>query len=105
MNMVDPNLYQKYLTTNQNGKTFIYVKVLKKFYVLLNSALLLYKKPVKDLEAYVPKTNPCDPCVENAIINGKQMTIAWNVDVLKISHKDPVHITKISCYISSIYGK
>ena len=39
MAMVDPNLYLKYVTTDQNSQTLIYVKVLKALYCLLNSAL------------------------------------------------------------------
>ena len=32
--------------------------------------------------------NDYDRCVANKIINGKQCTIIWHVDDLKISHKD-----------------
>ena len=33
------------------------------------------------------KLNPYDPCVANKIVHGKQLTIAWHVDDLKVSHK------------------
>ena len=33
--------------------------------------------------------NPCDACVANKTIAGKQMTIAWHVDDTKASHVDP----------------
>ena len=42
-------------------------------------------------------------CVANATINGKQMTITWHVDDLKVSHVDPFHITKFSAHLASIY--
>jgi len=32
--------------------------------------------------------NPYNQCVANKMINGKQCTIIWNVDDLKISHVD-----------------
>ena len=32
--------------------------------------------------------NPYDPCVANKMINVSQVTITWQVDDLKISHKD-----------------
>ena len=32
--------------------------------------------------------NPYDPYVANMMINGKQMTITWHVNKLKISHVD-----------------
>ena len=60
-------------------------------YGLLKSALLFYKKFVADLQNY--KTpfviNPYDPCIANATINGKQMTITWHVDDLKVSTSIP----------------
>lgn len=33
--------------------------------------------------------NPYDRCVANKMINGKQCTILWHVDDLKLSHEDP----------------
>jgi hypothetical protein len=33
--------------------------------------------------------NPCDPCVANKMINGKQMTICWHSNDLKMSHAMP----------------
>jgi hypothetical protein len=33
--------------------------------------------------------NPCNFCVSNKTINGKQCTVAWHVDDSKISHVDP----------------
>ena len=35
------------------------------------------------------KINEYDRCVTNKVINGKQCTIIWHVDDLKISHVDP----------------
>ena len=32
--------------------------------------------------------NPYDPCVANKDVNGKQMTVLWHVDDLKVSHVD-----------------
>ena len=34
-------------------------------------------------------------CMVNKIINGKQYTIVWHVDDLKISHEDPEVVTSI----------
>ena len=44
------------------------------------------------------------PALRNAMINGHQMMVAWHVDDLKVSHKDPFEITKFATYLSSIYG-
>ena len=37
--------------------------------------------------------NPHDPCAANKMINGKQMTVSWHVDDLKVSHKDTNEVT------------
>ena len=79
--------------------------MLKALYGLLKSVLLFYNNLVKDLEDCGLNINPYNPCVANVIINGKQMTVAWHVDDLKVSQKDPFHTTKFSCYFSSINEK
>ena len=105
MVQVDPNLYRKYIIYNKNDQALLYVKLSKAIYGLLKSALLFYKKIVADLQNYETPfvINPYDPCVANATINGKQMTITWHVDDLKVSHIDPFQITKFASYLASIY--
>ena len=49
--------------------------------------------------------NPYDACVANKDINGKQMTVTWHVDDLKVSHEDPFEITKFAHFLSKIYGQ
>ncbi len=91
MVQVDPNLYQKYIIYNKNNQALLYVKLSKAIYGLLKSALLFYKKIVANLQNYEAPfvINPYDPCVANTIINGKQMTITWHVDDLKVLHVIP----------------
>ena len=48
--------------------------------------------------------NPYDPCVANKMINGKQMTVTWHVDDLKISHLDSNEVTKYIEHFKKIYG-
>jgi hypothetical protein len=73
-------------------------------YGLLRSALLFYRKLVADLESNGFKLNPYDACVANKTVNGKQMTICWHVDDLKVSHMDPAEITKFCNWLSETYG-
>ena len=47
----------------------------------LKSALLFEKKLVEDLEAYGFKIIHYNLCVADKIINCKQMTVIWHVDV------------------------
>jgi hypothetical protein len=68
---------------------------------------LINKKIVANIQNYETPfvINPYDPCVANATIKGKQMTITWHVDDLKVSHIDPFQITKFASYLASIYGE
>jgi hypothetical protein len=90
----------------RKNQALLYVKLSKAIYGLLKSALLFYNKIVADLQNYKAPfvINRYDPCVANAIINGKQMTITWHVDDLKVLHVDPFQITKFAAYLASIYS-
>jgi hypothetical protein len=103
---VDPQLYCKFVIYNKNNQALLYVKLSKATYGLIKSALLFYKKFVKDLKNYEsPFTiNPYNPCIANATINSKQMTITWHVNDLKVSHVNPFQITKFAAYLATIYG-
>ena len=83
----------------------MYVRMHKALYGLLRSALLFYRKLIGDLQEYVFVLNPYNSCVANKDIDGKQMTVTWHVDDLKVSHKDPFEITKLAHFLSKIYGQ
>ena len=100
---VDPALYRKFITTTSKGKSLLYVKIHKALYGLLRSALLFYRKLVGDLEAEGFTINPYDPCVANKLINGKQLTILWHVDDLKISHVNRSEVNKMPCILDSLH--
>ena len=51
------------------------------------------------------KINPYDWCVANKMINGKQCTIGWHVDDLKISHIDSQVVDNILNKLYERYGK
>ena len=59
----------------------------------------------KTLKEWGFEINPYDMCVANKHINGKQCTIVWYVDDLKISHKDSTVIDGIISSLKSEYGK
>jgi len=71
----------------------LYAKLAKALYGLLKNALLFYKKLRKELEDMVFEINPY-----------AQMTVCWHVDDLKISHKDPMEVTKFIMAMGQIYG-
>jgi hypothetical protein len=80
------------------------VKLQKALYGCLRSALLFYEKLVGDLKSQGFELNPYDPCVANKIINGHHLTLAWHVDDIKMSHKDPKEVSKVITWLKSIYG-
>ena len=49
--------------------------------------------------------NPYDWCVANKMIDGKQCTILWHVDDLKISHVNAKTTTEIIKLINEKFGK
>ena len=89
-----PSIYKKHVTI-ERVQQVLHVSLQKEFYGCFRSALLLYKKLVKDLEYKGFMINNYDLCVANRTTNGKQMTIIWHVDDMKISHVDKKEVTKM----------
>ena len=81
---LDPT-YQEYLMT-EHGKPVIYAELSKALYRTLQAALLFWKNLTEFLTELGFEPNPYDSCMMNKDINGKQCTIGWHVDDLKISH-------------------
>ena len=83
---VAPEVYSKYVVYDNKGQMMLYVRLRKALYGIMRAAILFYEKFVKDIEEIGFKINPYDPCVANKMVDGKQLTITWHVDDLKISH-------------------
>ena len=88
--------YERFVTTNRNGKKVLYVRLLKALYGCVKSALLWYDLFTGYLKTIGFELNPYEPCVANKVIDGKQCTIAWYVDDNKISHVDASVVTSIA---------
>ena len=56
---------------------------------MLVSTILFNHKLTQVLLSYGFELNTYDPCSANKMVNGKQLTIDWNVNHLKSSHIDP----------------
>jgi hypothetical protein len=78
-------LHRKYVR-DENGKAVLYLELLKAIYGMLRSALLFWKLLSSKLIIWGFMINPYDWCVANKIIDGKQCTVLWHVDNLKIAH-------------------
>jgi len=103
--MVDPSLYKQYLCYEQ-GKPVIYVQLQKALYGTLQAALLFWKELSDFIVNELGFTlNVSTNCVANKIINGKQCTILWHVDDLKISHVDKAVLDEVLAKLNERYGK
>ena len=71
----------------------------------MQSALLWYELFTSTLEGMGFVLNPYDLCVANKIINGKQCTICWYVDDLKISHITVKVVDDVIAAIETKFGK
>ena len=83
---LDYNLYHDKVVYEKKEKV-LYVHVKKAIYGMIQLSLMFYKTLRVDLESEGFKINPYDPCITNKMVNGKQMTIAWHVNDLKVGHK------------------
>jgi hypothetical protein len=101
---IDPKQYTKYVV-KENGKDVIYVILAKAFYGTLQAALLFWQNLSTQLEKWGFKINPYNFCVANKTINGKQCTIVWHVDDLKVSHVDPNVVTTVLESLDAPYGQ
>jgi len=85
---MSPETYKDYVVY-ENGKTMLYVQLMKALYGMMKASVLYYKKIRNDIEDIGYKINPYDICVANKMVNEKQHTITWHVDDVKSSHVDP----------------
>ena len=95
--------YVVYVGTNRTPT--IYIEALKVLYGTVDASNLFYENLcsllIDDLDF---ERNGYDMCVVNKTINGKQCTIVWHVDDLKISHVDPGVATDIIRKLNKKYG-
>ena len=76
----------------------------KAIHGMLDSALLFHEKLKADSQHAGFEVNPHDPCVANKIVRGKQLTVVWHADDLKISHKSPQVVTDFIEWLDSKCG-
>ena len=89
----------------EGGKPVIYVRLKKAIYGTLNASLILWKDITAELKGWGFAINPYDECVANKTVNGKQCTILWHVDDLKISHFDSKVVDSVLRKLGERYGK
>ena len=101
--IINPD-YRQHVTI-ENGVEVLYVRLVKALYGCVKSALLWYDLFANNLKRMGFTLNPYDPCIANATIDDKQCTIAWYVDDAKISHEDPMVVTRVIEELENVFGK
>ena len=101
--MIDAETYGKHIVY-KNGKKVIYLVVLKALYGMLHSALLFYNMFRSNLEKEGFVFNPYDPCVANKDIKGKQLTVLFHVDDVKVSSVRKQSVDDFIQWIDYKYG-
>ena len=66
---------------------------------------MFYEKLVGYLESCGFRINPYDPCGSNNMVGGKQITLCWHVEDLKISCVEENKVTKMIQWLDSEYGE
>ena len=102
--MIEPRTYWNLVSYNNWVKVILYAEFTKSVYGILYSAFLFYMKLLRDNKQQGFTRNNYDPCVENETVNGKQMTVIWHVDYLKISHAEADEVTKLIGYLKRYIG-
>ena len=83
----NPARYKSFVHVTKKGKPILYVRLKKALYGCIQSAMLWWKLLTSVLVEIGFRVNPYDNCVANKTMDdGKQCTICWYVDDLKVSH-------------------
>jgi hypothetical protein len=101
---IDYEMYSPFITYEGKNKV-LYVELLKALYGTLRAARLFWEKLTGKLIEWGFTMNPYDSCVGNKIVNGKQCTVGWHIDDLKISHVDSKVVDCIIDLMDAEFGK
>jgi len=101
---LDHDMYQPFIVY-ERGEPVLYVQLLKALYGTVWAARLFYEVLKKQLVDMGFKINPYDTCVANKMIEGKQCTMIWHVDDLKISHVSAKVVDEIIDQLDEKFGK
>ena len=101
---INYDMYHPHMV-KEKGKPVIYVELLKALYGTLRAAHLFWETLSRKLQEWGFMINPYDSCVANKEIDGRQCTITWHVDDLKISHVDEQVVRSIIQKIQDNFGQ
>ena len=98
-------MYQSYVTY-EGKQPMLYMELDKALYGTLQAALLFWQKLSAFLiDKHGFEQNEYDWCVINKMIEGKQCTIAWYVDDIKMSHAKQGVLENLLTSLNEEFGK
>ena len=89
-----PDIYHMYITVNKKGETSLYFKAINAIYGIIKAELLFHKNCVGNIITIGFNLNPYESCVSNKIINGRRMTVIWNIGDLDKNGKSSISKSK-----------
>jgi hypothetical protein len=105
MARANPEKHGPCVHTTKKGKKLLCVELLKAPCGCIKSALLWHRLFTSTLQKVGFALNPCNQCVANKMIGGKQRATCWCVDDLKISHMKLQVMKDIISVIEKRHGK
>jgi hypothetical protein len=97
--------YIKCIKYGRNKRKWMIGKLSKAIYGTLLGARLFYDKLRGILEEWGFTINNYDECTFNKMVNGKQLTVQFHVDDLKISHMEEDVIKNMVKDLNGIFGQ
>ena len=102
---IDHDLYASYVTVKK-GKKVMYVELLKALYGTLWATWLFWETlQAKLVNDWGVTPNRYDSCMVNKKVDGKQLTVAWHVDNLKVSHEKEEVLDAVNGMMQNEFGK
>jgi hypothetical protein len=95
----EKDVHKAHVTKDKKGVSQPLVQCQNAIYGTMVASLLCYRKFAKSLTSIGFVINPYDPCVANKMVRGKQITICWHVDDLKVSHVMPKVMDRMIKYL------
>jgi hypothetical protein len=102
---IDPKLYTKVVAKEKRQGRYICHLNQGTIWNAARSTALFWQNLSTKLKKWGFETNSYNFCIANKTINGKQCTVVWHVDDLKIYHVDAKGVTSILNLLDAKYGQ
>ena len=105
LTLIYPELYMNCVVIDSNGKPILYAKLQKDLCGYSREATIFHNKLVKNIQEMIFGINLYDPYVAINMVNGKQLTVVWHVDSLKLSYVEEGEVMKVIKWLEEVNGE